>query len=109
MATFTTVEFASTDVRASASFMAEAFGFTSTFYGPAYADIHPGAGVTVAFQGDPAEMPSSPLAIFEVPDLDEAEARVVAAGAWSPSSRSPSRAAAASSSASRAATNWPPG
>lgn len=79
MAKFTTVELYSSDAAASAAFMADLFQYENTAYGDSYVDVHVGDGFTVAFETITEDVPP-PLVIFQVENLDRAQAAVEAAG-----------------------------
>lgn len=72
------VELSSTDIGASQSFFAKAFGWSFTGYGPHYAAFD-NAGLDGGIEA--ADGPQKPpLVILYAPDLDAAEAAVRAAG-----------------------------
>lgn len=74
------VEMGSRDPEGSAAFMEKVFGFPATAYGSGYQDVHVRDGVTVGFQGNPAEAPAQPMPIFQVEGLEKTRAAVIAAG-----------------------------
>ncbi|ATE72912.1 VOC family protein [Lysobacter capsici] len=74
------IEFTVSDIAASKSFYAEAFGWTFTDYGPNYCEFNDGrmkGGFTT--QGRP--QPGGALVIIYADDLDKAQRKVEAAGA----------------------------
>jgi hypothetical protein len=73
------VEFPSNAASASGQFFVKAFGWTTTPYGPDYADVA-GAGITLGFQADPDEQPSAPLVTIRTDDLEQARRDVESAG-----------------------------
>ncbi len=74
------VEFPTTSASASADFLGEVFGWGGVAYGPRYQDIPVGQGMSLGFQGDPAEAPGQPLVVIEVDDLAIIRGKVLAAG-----------------------------
>jgi hypothetical protein len=72
------VEFATANIAGSRAFFAEAFGWGFTEYGPTYLGFEE-AGLDGGFQGDPGDA-AAPLVILYAADLEDAEARVRAAG-----------------------------
>ncbi|MEY2881036.1 MAG: hypothetical protein RLZZ15_3416 [Verrucomicrobiota bacterium] len=74
------VEFATRDLAATKKFLADAFGWTLTDYGPDYASFADGrlTGGLVADPAAPAK--TNPLVIIFAADLEAAEARVTSAG-----------------------------
>jgi predicted enzyme related to lactoylglutathione lyase len=72
------VEFPAGDLPATKSFYAEAFGWTFTDYGPAYAAMT--EGMDGGFNADAADQTAKPLAILFAHDLEAMEAKVRAAG-----------------------------
>ncbi|WP_406690419.1 VOC family protein [Saccharopolyspora sp. ID03-671] len=73
------VEFPSSAASSSGRFFARAFGWTTTPYGPDYADVA-GAGIALGFQSDPDERPPAPLVTIRADDLDQARRDVESAG-----------------------------
>lgn len=71
------LELPSTDGAAEQKFMADAFGWAHTNYGPEYTAIH--AGIEVGIDSS-ADRVVTPLPIIRAEDLDAAEQDVVAAG-----------------------------
>lgn len=74
------VEFPTSSAGGSASFLYQVFGWVGTPYGPDYRDVAVGSGISLGFQGDPAEAPAAPLAVIEVSDLDVTRTQILAAG-----------------------------
>ncbi len=72
------VEMPATDLPATKAFYAEAFGWAFTDYGPTYAAFN--EGLDGGFQADPAQVPAKPLVVLFAKDLEDAEAKVRAAG-----------------------------
>ena len=72
------VEFGSSDLAATQTFMGEAFGWTFTDYGPSYRDVS-GAGLHAGVRDDEGETP--PLVILKTNDLEGTLAQVRDAGA----------------------------
>lgn len=73
------VELAVGDLPAAKSFYASAFGWEYTDYGPGYAGFD-NAGLDGGLSGGEASGDTSPLVILKTDDLEEALARVEAAG-----------------------------
>ena len=71
------LELPSTDGPAMQTFMAAAFGWAHTGYGPEYTAIH--AGIEVGIDSSAGRV-ATPLPIIRAEDLDAAEQDVVAAG-----------------------------
>ena len=71
------VEFGSDDLRATQAFLAEAFGWSFTDYGPHYRDVS-GAGLGAGLHDEAA---GPPLVILKAEDLEAALATVRDAGA----------------------------
>jgi hypothetical protein len=71
------LELPSTDGPAMQTFMANAFGWTHTGYGPEYIAIHAGIEVGIDSSADRVVMP---LPIIRAEDLDQAERDIVSAG-----------------------------
>ena len=67
------------DVAGGKAFYADVFGWDFTDYGPDYAATTSG-DVDVGLNGDPEEATAALLPVIEVDDLEEAVARVTAAG-----------------------------
>ena len=67
------------DLAVAKSFYADALGLTFADYGPSYAATQTG-GTEVGLQGDRDEAVETPLALFEVEDVEAAATRVRAAG-----------------------------
>ena len=72
------VEFPAGDLPATKAFYREAFGWTFTDYGPAYAAFD--EGIDGGFNADAAEQSRTPLVILYADDLEAMEAKVRAAG-----------------------------
>ena len=100
------IELPAADIAAAKAFYASAFGWSLAEFGPTYAATTTG-DVDVGLQGDMAEAPAAPLPVIQVDDLEAALHR-------GHCGRRRDRAAdlrafpagAASSSATRTATNW---
>ncbi|HMT49129.1 VOC family protein [Dietzia sp. UBA5065] len=75
----TLVEFPSTSMSATSEFLQAVCGWTPTVYGQSYTHLF-GGGIDVGVQGDAHEQSPAPLMVIRVADLDEARARVEAAG-----------------------------
>ena len=73
------LELRAADLAVARSFYADAFGLTFADYGPSYSATQTG-GTEVGLQGDLDEAVETPLALFEVDDVEAAERRVRAAG-----------------------------
>jgi len=73
------VEFPSSSAGTSGAFLEQAFGWTRTAYGPDYVDVQ-GGGISLGFQSDAAEQPSTPLDVIRAEDLDQARAAIEVAG-----------------------------
>ncbi|MCO6010178.1 VOC family protein [Actinoallomurus purpureus] len=73
------VEFPSGSASGSGRFFEEAFGWTTTSYGPDYVDVH-GGGVGLGFQADSGEKPTAPLVAIHADDLEAARQAIEAAG-----------------------------
>jgi uncharacterized protein len=71
------LELPSTDGAAERTFMADAFGWSHTPYGPDYAEIH--AGLAVGVDSSEGRV-AAPMPVIRAEDLDTAEREVVAAG-----------------------------
>lgn len=71
------LELLSSDGPAMQKFMADAFGWSHTGYGPEYTAIH--AGLEVGIDSSSARLPA-PLPVIRAEDLDEAEQDIVTAG-----------------------------
>mgnify|MGYP001555575247 CR=1 FL=1 len=72
------VEFPAGDLPAAKSFYAQAFGWTFTDYGPAYAAM--AEGLDGGFNADAADQAAKPLVILFAHALEAMEAKVRAAG-----------------------------
>ena len=72
------VEFPGGDLEPLKRFYAQAFGWTFTDYGPAYAAVS--EGLDGGFNADAADQAAKPLVILYAHDLEAMEARVRAAG-----------------------------
>jgi predicted enzyme related to lactoylglutathione lyase len=72
------VEFPAGDLVALKGFYRDAFGWTFTDYGPAYAAVS--EGLDGGFNADAADQAPAPLVILYAHDLEAMEARVRAAG-----------------------------
>jgi predicted enzyme related to lactoylglutathione lyase len=79
MARFNSVQLRVTDLAATKSFYAGAFGWAFTDYGTTYSTTTTG-DVELGLQGGGAEADAVPLAVIQVDDLDAALAAVGAAG-----------------------------
>jgi predicted enzyme related to lactoylglutathione lyase len=73
------IEFPGADLPATKGFYSQAFGWTFTDYGPAYAAFD-NAGVDGGINADPGDRAAAPLVIIFATDLEAMEARVRAAG-----------------------------
>jgi uncharacterized protein len=73
------VEFATRDITATQTFLAKAFAWTFTDYGPDY-QAFANAGLNGSIEGDPEQAGALPLVILKADDLEAAEASVLAAG-----------------------------
>ncbi len=73
------VEFATQDISATQAFLAKAFAWTFTDYGPGYQGFA-NAGIDGGIEGDPEHVGAPPLVILKTDDLEAAEASVKAAG-----------------------------
>ncbi len=102
------VEFAATDIAGTKQFYAAVFGWRFEDYGPDYTSFQDGRLAGGFTRGQPAP-PGGPLVVIYGRHLEELETKVKQAGGNICGSRSPSPAAAASTSATRAATNSPSG
>ena len=71
------LELPSTDGPAMQTFMANAFGWSHTGYGPEYTAIH--AGLEVGIDSSSARA-SAPMPVIRAEDLDAAERDILAAG-----------------------------
>lgn len=71
------LELPSTDGAAERKFMADAFGWSHTAYGPDYAEIH--AGLATGVDSSPGRV-AAPMPVIRAEELDAAERDVVAAG-----------------------------
>jgi len=71
------LELPSTDGAADQKFMAEAFGWAHTGYGPEYTAIH--AGLEVGIDASSTRV-AAPMPVIRAENLDEAEAGIKAAG-----------------------------
>jgi predicted enzyme related to lactoylglutathione lyase len=80
MASVTLVEFPTSSAAASASFLAQVFGWPGTAYGPDYQDVTVSDGISLGFQGDPTEASAAPLVVIEVSDLDVTRGQILEAG-----------------------------
>ncbi len=74
------VEFNTPDLAATRDFLASAFGWAFTAYGPEYAGIHDGRAGGVEAGGIAAGVAAPPLVILYSSDLDATERAVRAAG-----------------------------
>lgn len=79
MARISFVELPASDLAASRSFYADAFGLAFTDFGPSYSCTLTG-DVDIGLQADGGEATSAPLAVIAVDDLEAALAAVNAAG-----------------------------
>ncbi len=73
------VEFATRDISATQAFLANAFGWSFTDYGPDY-QAFANAGLDGGIQNDPDHAGVAPLVILKADDLEAAEAAIKAAG-----------------------------
>lgn len=73
------IEFQSKGLDASKRFLAAAFGWNFTDYGPLYASFH-GAGINGGLAESDARPEKSPLIVLKANNLDAARDAVVAAG-----------------------------
>lgn len=73
------VELDSDDIAASQSFLAKAFGWTFEDFGPSY-QAFANAGIDGGLNGLGERAPGAPLIILKADDLEDALARVEAAG-----------------------------
>ena len=73
------VELPTSDIAATKTFYAAAFGWALTDFGPAYACTMTG-DVDVGLQGNAAEATRAPLVVLKVENLDAALASVTQAG-----------------------------
>ena len=74
------LELRAADLGAAKAFYADALGLTFADYGPSYAAATQIGGAALGLQGDPNEATETPLALFEVDDVEAAAMRVRAAG-----------------------------
>ena len=74
------LELRAADLAVSRSFYADALGLSFVDYGPSYAAATQTGGAALGLQGDGDEAVETPLALFEVDDVEAAETRVRAAG-----------------------------
>ena len=79
MARFNYVELPVGDVAAAKAFYGGAFGGSLTSFGPSYAATRTGR-TDLGLQGDAGEATKAPLAVIDVPDVEAADAHVLAAG-----------------------------
>jgi uncharacterized protein len=80
MARLNYVELPVLDVAAAKAFYEQAFGWSLTAFGPAYAATLTG-DTDIGLQGDVSEATKAPLPVIDVEDLEAALAAVQAAGA----------------------------
>ena len=73
------IELPGTNLPATKSFYAEAFGWGFIDYGPAYAAFENG-GVDGGFNADPSDRAKAPLVVLFAIDLEAMHARIIAAG-----------------------------
>jgi hypothetical protein len=73
------IELRGGDLPATKGFYEQAFGWTFTDYGPAYAAFDNG-GVDGGFNADAADQAAAPLVVLFATDLEAMEARIRAAG-----------------------------
>jgi predicted enzyme related to lactoylglutathione lyase len=73
------VEFPCGSASRSGRFFEEAFGWTTTSYGPDYVDVH-ADGIGLGFQADPSEKPTAPLVTIRTDDLAAARKAIENAG-----------------------------
>ena len=73
------IEFRGGDLPATKGFYEQAFGWTFTDYGPAYAAFDNG-GVDGGINADAADQAKAPLVVLFATDLEAMEAKVKAAG-----------------------------
>ncbi|MEQ1780561.1 MAG: VOC family protein [Hyphomonadaceae bacterium] len=73
------VEFATQDLPATQAFLAKAFAWTFTDYGPDY-QAFANAGLEGGIQCDPDHVGAAPLVILKAENLEAAEQAVTAAG-----------------------------
>ncbi len=79
MARINFVELPTTNIGADRRFYADAFGFALTDFGLSYSCTMTG-DVDIGLQADHTEATAAPLAVIAVDDLDDALAKVKAAG-----------------------------
>ncbi len=79
MARINFVELPCKDMEATGRFFEKAFGWQLTNFGPTYSCTMTGE-VDLGLQGDAGEASRAPLAVILVDDLEDTQARVLAAG-----------------------------
>ena len=99
------VEFGATDIERTRQFYERVFGWRFEDYGPDYTSFQDGR-LSGGFTRDAPVRPANPLIVIYAARLEEVEAKIRSEGGQWCGRRTSSRAAAASTSRTRAGTSW---